>query len=315
MARKKILLSDVITDFQAFLYDEGKSDLTVKNYINDLSQFQAYCQEKGIVDLKGAGVVAKDYAAEVKKSLDVKTTTANRKVIALRQFFHFVWISPEYNHIIGGSDPMAKVKIKKVQGGGQHSVKWLKREDVEEILAAIPQLPKTNALSIARNRSVILTLVNCGLRVGELSELRLMDVNFEKGILSVRQGKGNKFRQVPITNGTLEALKQWLEIRRKNDGELLSTDYLYNSERSPKLSERGVQHLTKNLSAIAGVEFSPHTLRHTYCKNVADATGKLQVVAELAGHSNINTTRIYTSPSMDELTKVVEGVEFNVGKE
>ena len=314
MAKKKITVSDAITLYEAFLIDQGKSELTVKNYVGDVRQFEQYyantLPKTTVVSLKGSVEVVKDYANLLKKDIDVKTSTTNRKIVALRQFFHFCSNDEALSTEVP-TDPMNNVGVTKVQGGGQHAVKWLGREEVESILNAIPKIPRTNQQTIARNRAIILTLVNCGLRVGELSELRIGDIDFEKGVLSIRHGKGDKFRQIPITKGTLEAVYQWLVLRAEGQEEpLKESNYLFISERAAKLSERGVQHLTQVLSRVSGIEFSPHTLRHTYCKNIANATGQLQIVADLAGHSNINTTRIYTAPSMPELRKVVEGVEF-----
>lgn len=312
----QIKLSDALKSFSEYLTNEGKSELTVKNYVSDVCQFQRYCASTlptgAIVSLSGSAEVVKVYVQQLKKAIDVKPTTTNRKIVSLRQFFHFCSIDATLSEEVP-NDPMVRISVGKIQGGGQHAVKWLKREDIDKILSTIPIMPMTNKLSIARNHSIILILVNCGLRVGELSELRIGDINFETGVLTVRNGKGGKHREVPITNGTLGAVREWLEIRREtreDESELKAPDYMFISERAAQLSDRGVQHICQVLSGLSGIQFSPHTLRHTYCKNIADATGKLEVVASLAGHSNINTTRIYTSPSMEEMKKVVEGVEF-----
>jgi len=314
MANKKITVSDAIKLFEKFLNDEGKSELTIKNYIGDVRQFEHFyagtLPKTTVVSLSGSVEAVKPYIAEMKKDSDVKTTTTNRKIVSLRQFFHFCANSETLRGEVP-IDPMAKVSVGKLQGGGGHTVKWLKREDVEAILNAVPNVPKTNRLHIARNRAIILTLVNCGLRVGELSELRLSDIDFEKGVLTIRRGKGDKFRQVPLTDGTAEVIRNWLDLRAGDNPEPLEpSDYLFTTERASQISERGVQHITQVLSTVSGIPFSPHTLRHTYCKNIADKTGRLEIVANLAGHTNINTTRIYTTPSMPELKKVIEDIEF-----
>ena len=125
-------------------------------------------------------------------------------------------------------------------------------------------------------------------------------------MLTVRDGKGGKFRKVPLGDKTIGLIKIWLECR----DEYTDESFVFTTERADHITERAVQHLTKRLSELSGVEFSPHTLYHTYCKRLADNTGQIEVVAELAGHSDINTTRVYVKPGKEELKKYVNDVEL-----
>jgi len=314
---KKTTLPEAMKLFEAALIEEGKSEITIKNYIADLRGFVAWLDKKKDLILKdstileSAGQSFVQFATSIKKSPKYAPTTTNRRIISIRKFFEFLYEDKYITTKYGNN-----ITMKKVQGGNQGAVKWLKREEVDKIIESIPQLYRITPDRIARNRAIILVLVNCGLRVKELTDLRVGDIDFTTGVLTVRDGKGGKFRQVPITEGTMAAVRGSLSFGGAVDEELhLPKDsYVFVAERNNttnmKFSERGVQHLTQNLSKLSGVEFSPHTLRHTYCKQIADATGKIQLVAELAGHSNINTTRIYTTPSKEELTKVIEGIEF-----
>lgn len=251
--------------------------------------------------------VVREYVEMMKNDRNLAPTTTNRHIISLRQFFQFAWSMQLFDDSEVGNIG-EKLKVKRIQKGGQSKVKWLRRDEVEAIIEGIDAM-NINDRFKARNRAVILTFVNCGLRVSELSELRVRDINFDEHTLIVNSGKGDKYRIVPLSEGTMEAINAWFNYRTE-DGEILPDDYVFISERSPRFSPRGIQHLTKGLSEITGIEFSPHTLRHTYCKQVADSTGKIEVVASLAGHSNINTTKIYTQPSIEELNDVVKGIEF-----
>ncbi|WP_459911419.1 tyrosine-type recombinase/integrase [Desulfotomaculum defluvii] len=147
--------------------------------------------------------------------------------------------------------------------------------------------------------------MNCGLRVSELANLRTADVDLDNGILTIFSGKGDKFRKVPLGKATVKAVNEYLEQQKNAE-----TDYLFTSKRSPKLTDRAVQHLFERISKTVGFKVTPHMCRHTFCKQIADKTGKLEVVADLAGHSNIETSRRYVTPSMKELKKAIEDVEF-----
>lgn len=119
--------------------------------------------------------------------------------------------------------------------------------------------------------------------------------------------KDKRFRMVPIGKATVKAVQSWLKSRK----DFSSTDYLFTTQRADRMTDRGVQHLFQVLNERTGIEVTPHKCRHTFAKQLADKTGKLEVVADLCGHKSIETTRIYTTPSMKELKKAVEAVEFD----
>lgn len=300
--------------FAKELTEKGKSSLTIKNYIKDVERFMDWYEERVSDDAPTRGgrvcdigrITLKEYAEFLKTSGKVAPTTANRRIIALKQFFSFLH---DKEHML--TNPSDDLSIKAIQKG--NTPNWLSREEVSRIFNAIDREPRARDYKKARDKAIISILVNCGLRVNEICYLRISDIDFERGVLTVQSGKGSKYRQVPIGKATLAGVSAWLSYKYEGceSNELAASDYIFNSQRSDKLTPRGVQHLTEVLSEISGVEFSPHSLRHTYAKNLADSTGKLEIVANLCGHSNINTTKIYVTPSMKELKKAVEIVEFS----
>ncbi len=301
---------EAIRLYKNYLEDEGKSKLTVKNYTNDLKSYNVWLNTEGHLPPQTGdtplGIAAKAsaiYAQQIKNSRDVAPSTANRRVIALKGFLKFL---TEKDYIAAESVPQSGLKTKKIQRGAQGNVKWLKEEEVKKIFETIEVQPRTSEITRLRNRTIITVLVNTGVRVGELCDLRIGDLDLENGMLTVRDGKGGKFRKVPLGDKTLALIKLWLECR----DEYMDESFLFTTERADHITERAVQHLTKRLSELSGVEFSPHTLRHTYCKRLADNTGQIEVVAELAGHSDINTTRVYVKPGKEELKKYVNDVEL-----
>ena len=150
----------------------------------------------------------------------------------------------------------------------------------------------------------MLFLWHTGLRVSEAITLTQRDVQLSerKGQVTVR-GKGTKQRTVPLNTEARQALQAWLDVRpiTADDAVWIST------ETDCALTVRSVQHVFERYGRAAHVEhLSPHVLRHCFGKNLIDAEVSLEKVAALLGHSNLNTTRIYITPSEQDLAQAVE---------
>ncbi len=187
---------------------------------------------------------------------------------------------------------------------------WLDRKEqdalVRETEKALNSAQTESAkIQAKRDRAVIVLLLNSGLRISELCALSTKDIELtdRKGKLIVRQGKGSKKREVPLNRIAREALKDWMNVRSAGDA-------LFEGKRGDRLSPSGVYRRLVELARRAKLEdVSPHTLRHTFSKNLVDAGVGLERVATLLGHSNLNTTRIYTTPGARDLEKAVEQLE------
>ena len=157
-------------------------------------------------------------------------------------------------------------------------------------------------LQTRRDLTLTLLLLHAGLRVAEVCALTLDDLTLteRKGAIKVQQGKGMKQRNVPLNATALRALQAWLKVRPEADHRRVFT----GSGGEP-LQARGVQHRLAELGRLAKVAVTPHTLRHTFAKNLVDAGVTLEKVAALLGHSSLNTTRVYTTPSALDLEKAV----------
>ena len=202
-------------------------------------------------------------------------------------------------------------------------LKWLKQvETAPRSLTRIEQAALTRAIqkelesallhypkrwrTYQRDASLVEFLLNTGLRVNEACEVRLGDIQLSerKGSLLVRKGKGRKERRVPLNVHARRALQEWLAVRPESD-----TDRLWTAvERGDAgLTERSVQRILTRYKKLAGLErFSPHVCRHTFAKNLIDEGVGLEKVAKLLGHANLNTTKIYITPSEQDLALAVE---------
>ncbi len=158
-----------------------------------------------------------------------------------------------------------------------------------------------------RNLAIIHLLRHTGLRVGELCALRLSDVvsSERRGTVTVRSGKGNKHRIVPLNNDARKAIREYLDVRPK-----IAEDHLFIGQRGDPLRPQGVELLVKQYAQQAGLEnVTPHVLRHSFARQALDSGTDLVTVATLLGHQRLETTAIYTKPSERDLEKAVERLE------
>jgi integrase/recombinase XerD len=158
-----------------------------------------------------------------------------------------------------------------------------------------------------RNVAILALMAKAGLRVGEVVALELADIelNARSGWATVRMGKGNKTRRVPLNSDVRQALQAYLAVRPA-----FSTPFLFVSRTGSPLSARDVQRLVAALARKARIEgkVTPHTLRHTFATRLLERGADVAAVAALLGHESIATTSRYLHPSEPRLAEAVEGV-------
>ena len=187
---------------------------------------------------------------------------------------------------------------------------------VEEIDQLITSIDLSQAEG-ERNRAILETLYGCGLRVSELIGLKISDLHFREGIISVT-GKGNKQRLVPI-GGSAE--KQILiykdQVRIHMPIDKKSEDILFLNRRGKKMSRQMVFVIIKNLAEKIGLKktISPHTFRHSFATHLLQRGVNLRVIQELLGHSNLSTTEKYTVLNYSDLLKSYNKFHPRSGKE
>ena len=155
-----------------------------------------------------------------------------------------------------------------------------------------------------RNHLIIELLYSTGIRVGELVNIKLDDINYSNRSIKIF-GKGRKTRIVYFGNKCLESLNNYLNVRNKIN-ENIDNNYLFLNKKGDKLSDSMVRYELENIVKTKGlkIKFSPHTLRHTFATHMLDNGANLLSVKELLGHSNISSTGIYTHVSNERLREV-----------
>ena len=221
-----------------------------------------------------------------------KPATANQALKALSAYFR--WAAAE--GLVSGN-PAVGVKAVPEQRAGP---RWLGRRELGLLAAAVQQ---HGAL---RDRALFALLLHAGLRVSEACSLRVADLELRErsGVVRVREGKGGKYREVPLNVTARKALSEHMAARAGGE-------WLFVSRKGSRLSARAAERAIVRYARLAGLEgVTPHSLRHTFCKMLVDAGESLDRVAALAGHANLNTTARYTKPSLQDLERAVDRIAW-----
>lgn len=289
---------EAIDSFKEYLESiKGYSIYTVIAYINDVNEFKNFIvSEKMARDLFHINErVCKNYHALLNQSGE-KATTVNRKMSSLRSFYSY--LMKEHVVDINYFDEISGDKIEK------RLPKVLKHE---EIMQMINSIDKNTPLGF-RNYALIKTMYGTGLRVSEVCDLEVKDIDFSREALRVRGGKGNKDRDVVLFKGLLMDLKHYINNERitlLSKGNDANLRILFLNKNGGPLTARGVRVILNSIINKMGETFkiTPHMLRHSFASSMLNNGADLRTVQELLGHENLSTTQIYTHVSEEKLKK------------
>ena len=287
--------TDYLLAFALFLEEAERRPVTIKNYLCDLNYFQKWFEEKTAQKLSPDQITPtdlRDYKHYLSEVLLLKPKTVNRKLSSLKSFLN--WACTE-NLIPEHRTPRMPQPIKEEKVGPQ----WLDRNEQHALIRTVEQGKNQ------RDLTIIQLLLNTGLRVSELCSLMWSDIQItsRKGRLIVRSGKGGKRREIPLNKDARKALSDLGYLNHKGQKEAI-----FMGQRGP-MTPRGVESMFRKYVAHTELdEVTPHKLRHTFCKNLIEAGVSLEKVAMLAGHENLETTRLYCSPGDHDLEAAVESL-------
>ncbi|MFW5821467.1 MAG: site-specific tyrosine recombinase XerD [Bacteroidota bacterium] len=277
---------DSLKDFTYFLrLEKSLSINSIKAYSADLKKFKDYLDHMGIQNDPDE-ILQDNIKGFIKwiNELGMSPRTQARVISGLKAFFRYLLLDERINE-----DPTALIESPKI---GRNLPDILTLDEINRIEACI-DLSKPDG---HRNKAIIEVLYGCGLRVSELVDLRISDINMKMGYLKVR-GKGEKERFVPIGSPAIKEIKNYLGQRNllSNISEE-SSDILFLNRRGKNLTRVMIYTITKNLALKAGItkKVSPHTFRHSFATHLIEGGADLRAVQEMLGHESILTTEIYT---------------------
>jgi len=279
---------------------------SIRVYKNDLSLFVRWyeAQTKQPLDVrKLTPVDLQSYRGHLQTIEGKKPATINRRVQVLRSFSRWAYDDGVLAEDIGRN-------VSSIPTPKRFAPKGLERNEVNAFLRAAQLSARGQG---RRNYAIVQTLLQTGLRAGEVAGLHVNDLKLRErsGWLTVRSGKGRKSREVPLNASVRAALSDYLTERK-----LPPESPLFVSERSGPLSVSGLEMLMKSLAHRAGIErdgINVHSWRHHFALGfLKDHPGDLVGLQRLLGHERLDTTSIYVQPSQDDLAAKMERSSSNV---
>ena len=273
--------------------EKGLSKNTLESYRSDLEQFSNWLKTKDLSFSKTAKKDILSYLSFLFKS-GLGSKTVARKLSSLKSFFRYL----VFKSIIQ-VDPSNEIETPKLL---KSIPKSISEKEIEKLLDA----PDEKTDIGLRDKTMIETLYSCGLRISELTNLELLNLNLRQGVIRVI-GKGQKERLVPMGDQLISLLENYLVSSRKNFLKKKNSDFLFLSSRGQKMTRQSFWHRIKYYCINCGFEpekISPHVLRHAFATHLLNNGADLRVVQLLLGHSDLNTTQIYTEVARQRLKRL-----------
>lgn len=273
-AREKFIEYEIV--------EKGLSVQTINSYNDDLKLFFSSLNEIKFASHLNNDDINNFIISMANNKNDPKTII--RRISTVKSFYHFL---QNENILI---DETFKINLPKTK---KNLPDVLSIEEVELLLDA----PNINKIEGLRDKAMLELMYASGLRVSELLELKLKQINFDEGLIRIK-GKGSKERIIPFGEYALYYLNEYID-KFRSKREYKKSQYLFISKKGDKLTRQFFWRQIKKYALKSGItcNVSPHTLRHSFATHLLESGADLRLVQELLGHSNIATTEIYTHVS------------------
>lgn len=287
---------NLIEKFSLYLkFERGLSENTRESYSLDLQKFLAFYSTDACFKITAA---TQDDIREFiyQMSEFLAPSTQSRLLSALKSFYDYLLLEKKIstNPVIFIDLPRLTRKIPQV----------LSVDDINKISLSFSQ---EDAQGI-RNKAMIETLYSCGLRVSELTGLKISDLFFQEGFIRVI-GKGNKQRFVPVAQVAVKCIEKYISLVRNNQSiDAKHTDILFLNRRGKQLTRAMIFTFVKQAAAFSGIvkKVSPHTFRHSFATHLLENGADLRSIQLMLGHESITTTEIYMHVNRKHLKEVID---------
>lgn len=273
-------------------YEKKYSNLTINNYGRDIEYFFEFLKDKKITNIKNIKYQnIREYLVHL-HNRQYSKKTISRYISSLRTFFKYLYIEEiiDNNPMILVSNPKQDKKLPT----------FLYTNDLENLLSC----PNLDTIYGIRDSLILELLYSTGIRVSELVNIKLKDINFNDKQIKIL-GKGNKERYVLYGQVCSEKLTNYLNHSR-SEFNTKNSEYLLLGKNGTKLTTRFIEILLKKYQQQANikVKVTPHTLRHTFATHLLEGGADLKTVQELMGHESLSSTQVYTHITSERLRNV-----------
>lgn len=271
------------------------SENTVESYMRDLRQFAHFIlRQWDVPPRKVEREMIERYMERLYQRGREKTSQA-RNLSGIRSFYNFLLLEEKIEN-----SPAEFIETPKF---GRQLPDILTTGEIDRLLATID----TTTAKGRRDSAMLEVLYSCGLRVSELTSLRLSDLFFGEGYIRVI-GKGDKQRLVPVSATARSKIQHWLDDRREMEEKSRNEEAVFLNNRGGKLTRVMIFTIIKQAAVRAGIDkqISPHTFRHSFATHLLEGGASIRQVQEMLGHESIITTEIYTHLDNTHLRRTVE---------
>jgi len=278
--------------------ERGLSEKTISGYKFDLKVFAEFLDQNifeknwHLKSIKSRHI--RSFLAYLKKERKNSPEAMNRKIVALHTFFKFLKRTGEYDIKDNPSKDFKKLKTEK------KLPEYLSLDECKKLLDTIPGVSDEPKKDLALYQLFLQT----GARISEVSSLKLSNLSFKEKYIKIK-GKGNKERIIPLTDITIDYLKEYIKVRRPT----VETDIVFLNTYGKPISNNSIRNNLKKYYKAAGIYregLAVHSLRHTCFTLLYKQGVDIRVIKDLAGHENISTTEIYTHLTNEELIDNME---------
>jgi len=288
------------TDFLDFLqYDKGYSERTIENYQRDITKFEVYITEFSINYKKLSKENIFDFHSDLSSSIGPRSFA--RILSSLRTLYKYLFSQKLINDIVLNnikSYPSPKFK--------KSIPSFLNQEKIYDILAKIDESTKNSSIKI-RDKAIIMLFFTSGLRLEEMTNLILRDIDFDNNSIKVL-GKGGKERYSNFDDLTHQLIIDYLnKIRKFPLSKSNIDDNLFVDKDNKSLTRNNIQYIvTSNLKGLSISAFGPHTLRHSFATHLLNKGVGISAIQSLLGHAKLSSTQIYTHVSLEKLQDTID---------
>lgn len=282
--------NDYANDFRSYLQiDKKYSENTYESYYKDIKDYLSYFKKIKVFNIINEKDI-ETYITQL-KTRKLSERSIARKITSIRSFYKYLMIEK-----IVTKNPIELIESPKLS---KHLPKVLSKEDIDKLL----DINLNNDFDY-RNKAMIEIMYATGLRVSELVNLKINDIDMFNATVKT-MGKGSKERIIPVGDYAINALSIYLNEHRNSLLKGYFTDALFLNNHGKQMTRAGFFKILNKLGKEKNIKvsFSPHTLRHSFATHLLDYGADLRSIQELLGHSDISTTQIYTHVSRDKLKK------------
>ncbi|MBP3059240.1 tyrosine recombinase [Texas Phoenix palm phytoplasma] len=289
----------ILKKFEFYISKElSLSKNTVNSYLIDIKQYLNFLSNS--LNIKEIQKITKKNISEFLKNISQKNLISSRslarKIIAIKKFHSFLFLEKEVksNIALFFKTPKYNKNLPSVLS-------------LEEVLLFFKKIPKNNNWINLRNRCIFELMYDSGLRISELLNLKLSNLDFNQNYIKIL-GKGSKERIVPLTKNSEKIINKYLEIRKKIFHKEKIINFLFINSKGNRLSRQGCYKIFKKITKLANLKINcfPHTLRHSFATHLLENGLDLRILQKILGHEDISNTQIYTHISQKHIKKIYQ---------